>query len=282
MIPGIYNISAEEYHDDPCRTPSLSSGVAKILLERPPLYAWLAHPRLNPNFQKKESKAAFDFGHAAHTVLLERGDGIEVLDFENYLTKAAKEARDTARDNNKTPILVKDFEIVEQMAYVATEALKKIGIDVTKTLNEQTIIANIDGVLCRTRPDIIGNGVIIDYKTTLRPLDQFARQASKFGYDLQATMYLRAAKELSMPCDWLFIAQETVAPYPVQMFKPTHDFMEIGRKKFYEALEIWRNCLKSDEWAGYDQEIQLLDAMPWDLNDMATEAEEKLLQEFDK
>lgn len=283
MKAGIYsNYPAGLYHADCADTPSLSSGIAKLLLERPPLWAWAAHPKLNPNYKPNAPKAAFDIGHAAHAVLLEGGKGIVICEFDNWLTKAAKEKRDDARSNGFIPILEADYERTSEMLCIADDSLKSIGVDVNKTDNECTMIAEVDGVMCRTRPDIFTDGLIIDYKTTARTVDQFDRQASQFGYDLQAAMYMRVALELGEKCEWLFLVQETVEPYPVQIFKPTGEFLEVGRRKFQEALAIWRNCMETGNWHGYNKNVQLLDAMPWDLNELAEDAEERLLQEFDK
>ena len=278
MKSGIHQgIPSATYHADPCDTPSLSSSIAKLLLERPPYWAWAAHPKLNPEWKPAEPKAAFDIGSAAHALLLEEGAGIEMVDADNWLTKAAKEQRDALRAQGITPILTKDFERTLEMSRTASEFLKEYGIDVSKTDNECTMISEVDGVLCRTRADIFMLGRIIDYKTTGVSLDVFNKQASKFGYDLQAAMYMRVAAELGEKCEWLFLVQETVAPYPVQMFRPTKEFLEVGKRKFAQALNIWGECLLMDEWPGYPEDIQLLDAMPWDLNDLNQEHEDNLL-----
>lgn len=274
-------MESAEYHADPCATPSLSSGIAKLLLERPPYWAWAAHPKLNPDYTPAEPKAAFDIGSAAHAMLLEGGKGIEVCAFDNWLSKDAKSARDSARESGLTPVLTKDWLRTQEMACIAAEMLADYGIDVLKTQNECTMIAEVDGVLCRTRPDIYIPGRIIDYKTTGVSLDAFNKQASKFGYDLQAAMYMRVAEELGHKCEWLFLVQETVAPYPVQLFKPTLEFLEVGKRKFAQALEIWSECLLMDDWPGYPKDIQLLDAMPWDLNDLNEEHENNLLNGVD-
>lgn len=278
MKPGIHsNVSSAEYHADCADSPSLSSGIAKLLLERPPYWAWAAHPRLNPDFTPNAPKAAFDIGHAAHAMLLENGKGIVVCNYDNWLTKAAKQERDDARDAGMTPILTADFERTQEMARIAADILMSIGIDVKATDNECTMIAEVDGVLCRTRADIFTGGLLIDYKTTARPLDQFDRQAAKFGYDLQTAMYQRVALELGKKCDWLFLVQETVAPYPVQLFKVTGEFMEVGRRKFQEAHAAWKHHLETGKWPGYAREVQILDCMPWDLGELDAEAEENLL-----
>ncbi len=282
MKPGIHQgIPSAQYHADCADTPSLSSSIAKLLLERPPYWAWAAHPKLNPDWKPQEPKAAFDIGSAAHALLMEDGAGIEEVEADNWLTKAAKEQRDELRAKGLTPILTKDFKRTREMARMATEFLAGHGIDIHKTDNECTMIAEVDGVLCRTRADIFIPGCIIDYKTTGVSLDVFNKQASKFGYDLQAAMYLRVAAELGEKCDWLFLVQETVAPYPVQMFKPTLEFLEVGKRKFEQALAIWSECLTMGEWPGYPRDIQLLDAMPWDLNDLNEEHENNLLNGTD-
>ena len=278
MKQGIYSdIPAADYHADPCDTPSLSSSIAKLLLERPPYWAWAAHPKLNPEWKPAEPKAAFDIGSAAHALLLENGKDIMVIAADNWLTKDAKAKRDDARGLGFTPVLTKEYEKTQEMSRIATEFLASYGIDVSKTDNECTMISEVDGVLCRTRADIFMLGRIIDYKTTGVSLDVFNKQASKFGYDLQAAMYMRVAAELGEKCEWLFLVQETVAPYPVQMFRPTKEFLEVGKRKFAQALSIWSECLLMGEWPGYPKDIQLLDAMPWDLNDLNQEHEDNLL-----
>ena len=278
MKSGIHQgIPSATYHADPADEPSLSSSIAKLLLERPPYWAWAAHPKLNPEWKPAEPKAAFDLGSAAHALLLEEGAGIEMVEADNWLTKAAKEQRDALRAQGITPILTKDFERTMEMAMVANKFLMEYGIDVSKTDNECTMIAEVDGVLCRTRADIFMTGRIIDYKTTGVSLDVFNKQASKFGYDLQAVLYLNVAAELNLACEWAFLVQETTAPYPVQMFKPTREFLEVGRRKLMQALSIWSECMLLGEWPGYPRDVQLLDAMPWDLNDLNQEHEDNLL-----
>ena len=278
MKSGIHQgIPSATYHADCADEPSLSSSIAKLLLERPPYWAWAAHPKLNPDWKPAEPKAAFDIGSAAHALLLENGKDIMVIAADNWLTKDAKAKRDDARGLGFTPVLTKEYEKTQEMSRIASEFLKEYGIDVSKTDNECTMIAEVDGVLCRTRADIFIPGRIIDYKTTGVSLDVFNKQASKFGYDLQAAMYMRVALELGEKCEWLFLVQETVAPYPVQMFKPTLEFLEVGKRKLAQALSIWSECMLMGEWPGYPKDVQLLDAMPWDLNDLNQEHEDNLL-----
>src|SRR5215472_13975214 len=71
--PGFYpDINAETYFSDPIIRPSLTQSLCKILLERSPLHAWYAHPRLNPDYAPDDD-TKFDIGNLAHTLLLGKG-----------------------------------------------------------------------------------------------------------------------------------------------------------------------------------------------------------------
>jgi len=62
------------YHLDKSNNPpSLSRSVAHILLTQTPYHAWLAHPRLNPDYMPDED-SKFDIGTATHAMLLEGVD----------------------------------------------------------------------------------------------------------------------------------------------------------------------------------------------------------------
>ena len=70
--PGLYDMPEADYHADPCPEPSLSSTLARLMVNRSPRHAWTASPRLNPDHEPV-NKETFDVGRAAHAVLLGRG-----------------------------------------------------------------------------------------------------------------------------------------------------------------------------------------------------------------
>jgi hypothetical protein len=82
--------------------------VAKILLDRSPLHAWHAHPRLNPDY-RHDDDTKFDVGNIAHKLMLGRGKDIVVLEFDDWRTKAAKDAREAAAAAGKLAVLGKHF-----------------------------------------------------------------------------------------------------------------------------------------------------------------------------
>src|SRR3979411_2799004 len=77
-----FDVQAADYHADPCERPSLSSSIAKILIEKTPRHAWTAHPWLNPNFVPKQD-SKFDLGSAVHELMLGKGVGYTVIEATN-------------------------------------------------------------------------------------------------------------------------------------------------------------------------------------------------------
>lgn len=66
---GIYDMPAEQYHADPCPTPSLSASGMKLILDDCPARFWHGNRRLNPAATDTRTKA-LDIGTAAHAWLL--------------------------------------------------------------------------------------------------------------------------------------------------------------------------------------------------------------------
>jgi hypothetical protein len=77
---GVYfDILDHDYHGDPCKVPSLSSSIARILYEETPLHARYWHPRLRPpkpdEIEKPDRTMAV--GSAVHKVMLGKGRYID-------------------------------------------------------------------------------------------------------------------------------------------------------------------------------------------------------------
>ena len=113
--PGIYDDMAPAlYHGDPCEGPSLSSGIANLLLAKTPAHARLAHPRLNPGFVEPSTKV-MDLGSVTHELLLGKGCGFEISPFDDYKSKAAREWRSDTVARGLIPILAADHENAVRM-----------------------------------------------------------------------------------------------------------------------------------------------------------------------
>ena len=260
--------SAEDYRADK-DGPSLSSGIAHILISRSALHAWHAHPRLNPNYRESESEE-FDYGTAAHSLLLERDESrIVPIDANDWRTKAAKEARDAARAEGKTPMLARQLARVREMVSAARAAIASSelagvldGAEIEKSIRWQ------EGkiVKCKARPDAVNRDmqIIVDYKTTgCAEPDAFMRGGLAYGYDVQEAFYRRGMRALGMNYNFVFLAQEKEPPYACSLVALDPAMQDMADRKVDFAIASWEACLKRNQWNGYANRIAYIAPPAW-------------------
>lgn len=278
---GILQLSAGDYHADRTGSePSLSCSIAKILLNKSPAHARLAHPRLNPDYVDMESASQMDIGTAAHALLLEGVDKVTVCDFDDWRKKDAQTARDDARANGRIPLLRHQFDTVQAMCAAAQNALQSCdelgGIDFSWGKAEQTVLwrEKFTSTHCRIRTDWlqVDNSLIIDYKTTaIANPAAWMRSISAQGYDIQASFYRRGIKAVTgKEPKFVFMVQETEAPYLCYFVSLPQTYLEIGHQKVEMALNKWAACMKANQWPGYAPRIIYAEPANWQL----AEAEE--------
>lgn len=269
FAPGIYStLSATEYHADPCATPSLSNSLLTTLLQKTPRHAWLAHPRLNPSFQPDVAKDEFDLGTAAHSLLLEGIDSVQLCDFGDWRTNAAKEAKAATRAAGKIPMLPHHVERLTKMmtalhAYVATTDYAGIF---ERGKPEQTVIAKVNGVLVRCRIDWLADDLVLDYKSTGAggPGDWIRRNIVEHGYDTQGVLYPKALAAVGHKARrFVFLVQETVEPYMCYLVEPAGSMVELAESKIRRGLQLWKDCLARDFWPGYSTDVHQAEAPVW-------------------
>jgi hypothetical protein len=262
--PGIYDaMTEEEYHSDPVPGGSLSASGCKTLLKSP---AKFNHQRQPGNSVHKD---VFDFGSAAHTLVLGVGAEIEWLAFDDYKTKAARTAKLEARGAGRTPMLIKDQPQLIAMADAIREHPAAAALlNPAHGKAEQSLFWSADGIQKRARldwlPDQVGapRFAISDYKTTPEdgagPL-AFARTAVDFSYHQQAAFYLEGVRVLlgiPDPVFW-FIVQEKAAPYLVNVIELPADAMLEGQQRNDRAVALFKECTEADHWPGYGDQIDL-------------------------
>lgn len=284
MKPGVHTLTMAEYQ----ALPYFSSGLARIILTHSPLHAWTSSG-LNPNYVE-EQKKEFDLGTAAHAMLLESDAGLAVIDPELYRSKptkanplgnvpkgftneAIREARDAARANGKTPVLPTDMAEIEQMVKVARQAIADCadlgGLTLDDGVAEQVIVWQEGGAWCKARPDWMSHDrrVQLSYKTTgasANP-DGFERVIESMGYDVQDAFYCLANRKTGGPedCRSVTLCQENTPPYACSWTALEPGFMAMAEAKVAEAIDLWRECVKSGRWPGYSQRIHYMAAPPW-------------------
>jgi len=272
METGRHIISFEEYLADPCPIPSLSRSVIKDLVSKTPRHAYWNHPKLNKEYKPEESEKKFDIGTAAHSVFLQ-GDNIAVcLNFDDWKTKKAREARDDARSNGLIPLLPEQYDNVLAMVEVGRKALKnsELAIDIKDGDSEVTYIWKDGETFCRIRPDWISKDriVILDYKTSSQSAEpeQFSKTVVNYGYDIQDAFYKRGVRNIEgTEPSFIFMAQEVEPPHLCSFIELDMQFQDMGEQKVKRGLHLWRECMKSGKWPGYSEGIYTIEPPAYSL-----------------
>ena len=277
--PGLYEVSAEDYHrTEICVGPSISSSGLRAVLDCPAKY-WFNSP-LNPERPPESSAPHFTLGKAAHDLVLDGAawpNRYHVLP-EGFTCAASKkfaseiQAADEAEAAGKTLLKHDDHIAVMGMA----EAIKRHPIH--KALGrgkaEPTLVWQDaeTGVWLRCRPDFLpsNNRAVPDYKTTAsaRPED-FSRSVAEYGYHQQAALYLDGIEAVFGPLpdgkyrQFYFIAQEKTPPYIVQPFALDQETVEWGRRLNRKAIRTFARCLESGRWPGYADDFVTVGLPRW-------------------
>ena len=250
-------------------TPALSASIAHLLLTRSALHAWTAHPRLNPNYQQIES-AEFDYGRAAHSLLLE-GDksSLYVIEAADWRTKAAQEARDKARADGLTPLLARQMAKVQRMVGIAKEYIADSELaDVFAAGDAEHSLAWMEGATqCRSRLDWLTEDrcLVLDYKTAANANpDAFTSIAVGYGYAMQEAFYRRAvAKVYGAEPRFVFLVQEKEPPFACSLVAFDPAMQELGDRQAQYALALWGAAMANGEWRGYPSRIAYLEPPAW-------------------
>lgn len=241
--PGIYGgVSNRDYHAD----PALGSTSLKTLATRTP--AHYIHDKTHPKFSD-----AFTLGTAAHSLILE-GDttGIEVVFADNWLTKAAKEAKAAALAAGKQPLLAKEMTQVQAMQYAVMNHPTAREL-FTGHKAEQSVFWDEDGLMLKCRPDAWKPGQLIDLKTTVNADPrEFGKTAHNFGYHQSAAHYIDGVKEATgEELPFAFVLVEKTAPYLVSVVELDWEAIDLGRALNDRAKRTYRECTASGKWPGY-------------------------------
>lgn len=260
MIGYHQGMPAAKYLADPCVVPSLSSSIAQVLLRESPRKAWFSHPKLNPAFAAEED-GKFDIGTAAHAMLLEGVNIIEVCDFDDWRKGEARAQRDAARAAGKIPLLRKHRDDVVAMVSAAEAFISHSEIaDYWKDAeSEVTAICEEKGVWLRARLDRVAKNrrFIGDYKSTTDAAPEpFSRQIVRMGYHIQEAFYRRVVRNLgSIGPRFVFVAQSCEPPYECSLHGCDPALQEIADAEVQRAIDLWRQCSSTKNWPSHSGRI---------------------------
>ena len=205
---------------------ALSSSSLKMIIKSPKTYRNVTKYG-DPN----SDSPALAAGKLAHWMVLEPHK-IDELHFVNASSKNTKIYKE-AKEKHGEVFLTKERSAAERLtdAIFRNEAALQL---LTNSEFEVPEIAMLNGLPFRGKADIIQGDTIIDYKTTAE-LSSFKWSADKYGYDLQAYMYLRLFNKKK----FTFLVIDK-ASTDIGIFETTADFIAKGEQKFIQAVDNYK------------------------------------------
>lgn len=274
--PGLYRMTAEEYHADPCPEPSLSSSIAKLLIDRSPEHAYLAHPRLGGRQEESDPTRPKEIGTAAHKLLLGQGRDLMMVEADDWKKPEHRKQRAEAYEVGACPILMPDLIKAEGIADQALARLAKVpGCEGFQGAPSEIVAVARDrsGAWLRImmdRVEISDHGAIIwDVKTG----DQAAapqglgRRIEGMAMEVQAAFYVHVLGLLLPRLQgrilfrWAFI--ENDPPHAATVAEADGTAMHVGERKVALALHRWNASLRRGVWPGYPTQIIRAEYPEW-------------------
>lgn len=267
--PGVFEITADEYHADPVPGGSLSSSGARKLLS-PSCPALFAYEREHG----QGHKTTWDIGHAAHKLVLGNGPELWRINADEWRTDKIKAQVKAVRDAGGVPLKPAQFDMVIEMAEAirnhktASALFNPLGGRAEQSLFWQDAAT---GVQRRARLDWLpfphaGRLIVPDYKTCVDASPAGIQKAVfKYGLHQQAAFYLDAVKALGLAdeCAFVFIFQMKDPPYLVTPVELTDLALQIGRALNRQAIDIYRQCTETGVWPGFTDAIEYISLPGW-------------------
>lgn len=230
----------KEYHNDHSRVSR--SGVMRLLKSPAHYQAYINEPHKDTD--------AMRFGRVYDAYLLENKTP-EVCPFDSFRTAEAREWRDTHTDyvrGDEMDVLNAMRDAMPAEIFVGGSA--QVPVFWTD---------EITGVECKALPDYLRGNTCLDLKTTDDATPgAFARSVRKYGYDIQAAMYLDGCASMGVT-EFIFVVQEKSAPYAVRQFKLSKETIELARMRYRDALAVYAECKESGEWFAYDTNVEIIE-----------------------
>lgn len=288
-LPGVYELTAEEYHSYAVTGDWFSNSDAKALLNSCP--AQFDYDRRNA---VRKISDAFDFGHVWHAVILGKGEAYQVfepkkLDGRTGPGKEQKAAVDAARAAGTTPIYGDQYALILAMA----EAVKadpvphalltapgrqevclfwyqKIKVsDPHNALYGQTVQVQRRAMIDHLpdMPDDPRESVrLVDGKTAdhVKPDDDMRKKIYDYAYHRQAETYAAAVEALfNRDAEVVFIFQSKKAPHLIVPVELDTLAMRVAAAENRQAMEIWAECVATGEWLGYTNGVATSGVPAW-------------------
>jgi len=247
-------IPNEEYHSE-YRSYLSSSDLRRIL--RSPAHYRAPQP---PPSQ------AMEFGTLAHEAVLEPDNWAALcrpankVDGRTAEGKAVKAWQQQQSEKFGFRFINEDlFNQIEELARSVRASVGTTGL-LSCGVAELSGFSELEGANIRVRPDYLSDEFIVDLKTTQDSrIEAFGRSVFTYGYDVQAALYLDAARAIDgKKRKFVWIAVEKESPYGVCIYEASAEVLERGRRLYKQALATYQECVTFDTWPSYSTQTQVI------------------------
>jgi len=260
-IEGYYDIPDHIYFE----TAGLSNSSMGLMLKSPAHYLeGFGH-----------ATAAMRLGTLIHVAVLEPNRWaaeVAVMEKADMRTKKGKEYK-------------KEFELAHQgMTIISADEDKTCSLIAANVFSHPTAsklfeglqaeiagFKTINGVLCKAKADGWHKDYMVDLKSTKSAMSGFGgfqRSVNDFSYHRQAAHYLDVFYDDPTDKPFYFVAVEKEAPYGVNVFELTPDFIAAGRRQRDKAIKQYKKFFMSGQdvskmYTGYEAGVHQLDCPTW-------------------
>ena len=255
--------AAPNFYETKWDRPWLTPSIANVLLRKTPYHARMACPYYG--HERTPPTPAMIEGSVVDSLVLGGRLPIVTMRTKSWNTNAIKESKRNAEMFGNIVLKQADYD---RCADAAREIKEKMPPE-AKFYLAGTIKRRIfwksgrKRVECSTEPDIHHGDTVLDLKRTrIVPTGHnWRRHASNMGYHIQAAAVLEATKAKRF--GWVIV--EADPPHLSVVHWATPAFLEVGKRDWHLARDIWHDCVTSGEFPAYVSED--IDPAPWLISD---------------
>lgn len=218
-----------------------------------------AHYKYALEHQTEKDTPALRFGRALHTAILQpeefKQNYVVAPDIDRR-TKAGREEWERFLDVNrgKDVLSQDDYDTINGM-YESVWNDDTAADLLNGCLTETPLFWTDEAtrIRCKCRLDAHKDGIVVDLKSCAdAATSRFARDAMKYGYDVQAAHYLRGYKaKYGNNAEFWFLCVEKTPPYAVNVIKASDAFVDRGTWQLIDLMDKLKECRTHRKWPGY-------------------------------
>lgn len=199
--------------------------------------------------QEQPSTKAMLEGRYFHQIMLEPDKAEDVITIDTS-ARTTKMYKDFCSENNIEMVLLqKEADEIKRLAYVMKSNMTMFeSIYQEGNLYEEPAIENIGGLMWKGKADIVCADKLIDIKTT-SSIQDFNWSAKKYNYDSQAWIYQQL---FGKPLVFYVIDKTSDQ---LGIFTPSESFLERGKEKVFQAIEVYLKFYAENATEDVDQYI---------------------------